>query len=56
MSEISLFIASKLSLNFDKTNFIKFVTSNKPVPNMHVSCYGKYIREVKNKIPWSVNL
>jgi len=42
-----MFIANKLTLNAHKTNFIKFVTNNKPVTNMQINYNDQYILEVK---------
>jgi hypothetical protein len=37
------FIANKFSLNFDESDFIEFVTNNKPITNMHISYNNQYI-------------
>jgi hypothetical protein len=39
--------ASKLALNFDKTNFIKFCTTNKNCVNLSVGYEDKTIEEVE---------
>jgi len=37
------FITNKLTHNFDKTGFIKFVTNKKPVTDMHISYCYEYV-------------
>jgi hypothetical protein len=42
-----MFIASKLTLNVDKTNFLKFETKNKPSTNMQTGHNDQYTQAVK---------
>jgi hypothetical protein len=39
--------ASKLTLNFDKTNFLKFCTTNKNCVNLSIGYVDKTIEEVE---------
>jgi hypothetical protein len=39
--------ANKLTLNFDKTNFMKFCTTNKNCVNLSIGCIDKTVEEVK---------
>jgi hypothetical protein len=42
------FTVKDFSLNFDKTGFIKFVTNNKPIAGVLISCH---IQKLPNLIP-----
>jgi hypothetical protein len=43
------FRANKLALNFEKTNFIEFVSKYKTYPSLNISSEDKLIEEVETK-------
>jgi hypothetical protein len=50
------FTATKLALNLDKTNTIKFIRNNLPQFALSVGYDEKYVEEsVNNKILWFTN-
>jgi hypothetical protein len=45
IADLNWFKASKLTLNFNKTNFIKFTTNNKTSINFNIGCDDKTMKK-----------